>query len=266
MLSIGEFAHAARMNVKTIRYYQEMEILIPAKVNQDNGYRYYDKKCFERAQSILILKELGFTIKEIRQILLECRDEEDLSLYIEEKINDIENMIQNLHKIKDQLQRQKNATLVGQEEIKEIAEYDFYLPCYVSKRIYGTYDQLGELFSSLYKQYGRFSTGKPFAFYHEFGYSEDKTDLEGGIELEFNAAKSIDSTEVFPLTKAVKLIHEGPYGTQGSSYFKLLTYCREHNYKVKLPVIEHFIKGPGMIFPGNPRHYKTECIILVEEE
>ena len=265
MLSIGEFAHAAMLSVKTIRYYHEMEILFPVKIERESGYRYYDQSSFHRVKTIQVLKELGFTIKEIRNILKECRDDNDLFTFIEDKIDDVEKKIQQLHLTKNKLLKQKITALTGQQKNGEILEFTFEIPCYVSKKIIGTYKQIGEAFSFLYKQYGQFTIGKPYSLYNEFGYSEEETLLEGIIALEANAPIKEECKHSFPKTKAIKIIHKGSYGTQGSSYFQLFNYCKEKNYKIKLPVIEHYVKDPGMLFPVEPENYKTECIILIEE-
>jgi DNA-binding transcriptional MerR regulator len=156
MLSIGEFAHSTMLSIKTIRYYQELGILLPDRIDKGTGYRYYDQKSYDRARSIQMLKDLGFTLNEIRQILSECRDEEDLFLYIDQKLNDVEKKIQNLKRMKDQLIRQKKASSSGDPWEGGIIEFDFELPCYVSHKFNGTYEQIGDAFSSLYKQYGRF--------------------------------------------------------------------------------------------------------------
>lgn len=52
MLSIGELSKAAGLPVKTLRFYHEKGVLIPARVEGD-GYRYYDSLNLEAAQVIL---------------------------------------------------------------------------------------------------------------------------------------------------------------------------------------------------------------------
>lgn len=69
MLTIGEFSQSARLTVKTLHYYQKLGILLPAEQDEITGYRYYDGACLERAKSIVMLKELGFTLKEIGETL-----------------------------------------------------------------------------------------------------------------------------------------------------------------------------------------------------
>jgi effector-binding domain-containing protein len=64
--------------------------------------------------------------------------------------------------------------------------------------------------------------------------------------------------------KAVTLIHRGPYQELSKSYRKIYEYLREHNLKTLLPNREQYLKGPGMIFRGNPKKYVTRLMLLYE--
>lgn len=68
MYSIGKVASKANLTVRTLRYYDEIDLLKPSYVAK-SGYRYYSKKDVIRLQRILALKELGFNLNQIRQIL-----------------------------------------------------------------------------------------------------------------------------------------------------------------------------------------------------
>lgn len=66
-MQIKQFAAKFNIQPDTIRYYEKEGVLKPKR--QDNGYRTYDEVCVQQLQFILVLKQLGFTIKEIRQLL-----------------------------------------------------------------------------------------------------------------------------------------------------------------------------------------------------
>ena len=68
-----------------------------------------------------------------------------------------------------------------------------------------------------------------------------------------------------PGGKCVALLHRGPWDELGRSYTKILDYVKEKGYETLLPSREVYLKGPGMIFRGNPRKYLTEIQILVKE-
>jgi DNA-binding transcriptional MerR regulator len=58
MLSIGRFADATGLTVKALRHYDEIGLLVPARVDPDNGYRYYDAAQVEDAVTIRRLRAL----------------------------------------------------------------------------------------------------------------------------------------------------------------------------------------------------------------
>lgn len=60
----GEFAKKANITVRTVRFYDKLGILKPAKVGE-NGYRLYTDEDFGRLQRILSLRYLGFSLDEI---------------------------------------------------------------------------------------------------------------------------------------------------------------------------------------------------------
>ena len=78
---------------------------------------------------------------------------------------------------------------------------------------------------------------------------------------------SIDEISVreLPGGSCVSLLHKGPYEELGPAYARIFTYLREHGYEAALPTREVYIKGPGMIFKGNPKKYLTEIQIMIEE-
>ena len=66
---IKEFADFTGVSVRTLHYYDEIELLKPAIVDEQTGYRYYDEQSLERMQEILFYRELDFSLKSICSIL-----------------------------------------------------------------------------------------------------------------------------------------------------------------------------------------------------
>ena len=66
MYTSGEFAAKAHITKKTLRYYNEHGFLTPSYIDEENGYKYYTNKDFERLQRILLLKYLGFSLEDIK--------------------------------------------------------------------------------------------------------------------------------------------------------------------------------------------------------
>lgn len=68
-MQINEFAKLTGVSVRTLHYYDEIGLLKPAFVDNQNGYRFYDEGSLERMQEILFYRELDFELKSILQIL-----------------------------------------------------------------------------------------------------------------------------------------------------------------------------------------------------
>ena len=67
-LRIGDFSNVVGISVKTIRFYEEKELIQPAYIDKYTGYRYYDEKNVEQVLMILQYKSMGFTLEEIKNI------------------------------------------------------------------------------------------------------------------------------------------------------------------------------------------------------
>ena len=69
MLKIGAFAKEAQVTVKTLRHYAKLGLLKPIWTDRFTGYRYYSREQLSRLNRIVALKDLGFTLEQISQVL-----------------------------------------------------------------------------------------------------------------------------------------------------------------------------------------------------
>ncbi len=69
MLRIGDFSKLSLVSVKTLRYYDELGLLKPVRVNEFTGYRYYAVEQIPRLNRILALKDLGLSLEQIAGLL-----------------------------------------------------------------------------------------------------------------------------------------------------------------------------------------------------
>ncbi|MCY1150959.1 MAG: MerR family transcriptional regulator [Sphaerochaetaceae bacterium] len=67
-MQIKEVAKLVNISVRTLHYYDEIDLLNPKKINS-SGYRIYDEDSLKKLQQIMFLKELDFSLKEIKAIL-----------------------------------------------------------------------------------------------------------------------------------------------------------------------------------------------------
>ncbi len=69
MFGIGTFSQIVGVSVRTLRHYDEVGLLRPARVDASTGYRYYEAPQVATLNRILVLKELGFTLTEITRMI-----------------------------------------------------------------------------------------------------------------------------------------------------------------------------------------------------
>ena len=73
LLRTGTFARASSLSVKALRVYHEMGLLVPSVVDPDTGYRAYAPAQLNDAAIILLLREVGTPLQDIRAVL-DARD------------------------------------------------------------------------------------------------------------------------------------------------------------------------------------------------
>ena len=69
MFTIGDFARHGRVSVRMLRHYDAIGLLRPAKVDPASSYRFYEASQLARLNRIIALKDLGFTLEQVRAIL-----------------------------------------------------------------------------------------------------------------------------------------------------------------------------------------------------
>jgi len=69
LIKIGDFARLGHVSVVTLRHYDEIRLLRPVAVDSVTGYRYYAVAQLPRLNRILALKDLGFSLEQVEQVL-----------------------------------------------------------------------------------------------------------------------------------------------------------------------------------------------------
>jgi effector-binding domain-containing protein len=122
----------------------------------------------------------------------------------------------------------------------------------------GRYSEMGPVFGTLCKRLGRRIAGKPLCLYYDGEYREEDANFEPCVPVRKRVEADGISVRELPAARCVTLVHRGPYEELRCSYARALAYAKERGYEVTLPTREVYLKGPGMIFRGNPMKYLTE--------
>ena len=68
-ISIGEFARRSRLSLKALRLYDERGVLVPSRVDQASGYRYYGTAQLEEARLVVMLRQLQLPLAAVKELL-----------------------------------------------------------------------------------------------------------------------------------------------------------------------------------------------------
>jgi len=243
MYKIGEFSTLSKTTIKTLRYYEKEKLLLPSFVDE-NGYRYYEANKLLELCKILSLKQIGFSIVEIRKIIQGA----ELDNFLNNKLKELENL-----QTETNFKISKIKYLLGEKNMK----YEVFtkeLPeCIV-------YYKEGELKS--YGEAGQFilqsaneclqsnpqtKCVEPDYCFMEYLHNEHK---DKDIKVRYSQAvkefgKDTDTIKFKKLetTKAVCVYHKGDYSSLGEAYGCVLKYIEENNLKIKSFPRERYIDG-----------------------
>lgn len=100
--SCGDFAAKAHVTKKTLRYYDEHGFLKPSFVNE-NGARFYTDQDFQKMQQIQMLKYLGFSLEDIREMTMKEAREESLVPALQFQTELLEERIEQMKLVRESL-------------------------------------------------------------------------------------------------------------------------------------------------------------------
>ncbi len=269
MFTIGQFSRITGLTIKTIRLYHEKGLLAPALVDERTGYRFFDNRNVERARAVSCLRELAFPLAEIKEILDNFEEEADILTFIIKQRRTIQSRIEQLGKIASSLdaviQREQEAKAMLEEgdftvEEKELEDIEV-----AGLRWKGRYEETGKALQQVGKLAGRHIRGKPMNLYYDGEHREEDADVESCFPVRGMKEAGALSLHRLPGGRCVHLIHKGRYEQLGRSYARIMEYVQNRHYETLLPIREVYIKGPGMIFRGNPRKYLTEIQIMISQ-
>jgi DNA-binding transcriptional MerR regulator len=268
MYTIGDFSKITGLTIKTLRFYHEQGLLIPSAVDDKTGYRYYDRSKVETARVITHLKSLDLTVDEIGTILRDAKDDADLREVMERQKALLETKIKRYRTIV----RSLNQFLAAEEETRKLMTQSTFQveektvePLLIAGvRMKGRYSDCCIGFSRIGKSLGRYICGKPMVLQYDAEFRQDDADFEACMPV--RADKQVDGIRVRTIAggRCVSYLHKGPYDQMGRSYAKILDHIRAKGFEVQMPTREIYLKGPGMIFAGNPRNYLTEIQIMID--
>jgi DNA-binding transcriptional MerR regulator len=220
MFSIGDFASHGRVSVRMLRHYDAIGLLPPARVEPATGYRMYDAAQLARLNRIVALKDLGFTLEQVRSILDEKVSVDELRGMLRIREADLQSRLAadtaRLRQVEARLRliEEEGAMPTDDVQIKQIpgvrvaeltATADSFEPESIGPVIQPLYD---ELMKTL-ERANVTPTGPAVAYYED---DDDRIVVHAAIPVNAVASPTYDFAivDLPPIEQAATIVHRGP--------------------------------------------------------
>ncbi|AEV30171.1 putative transcriptional regulator [Sphaerochaeta pleomorpha str. Grapes] len=256
MLSIGEFSNICRVSTKTLRYYAEIGLILPDKVNPENGYRYYSIGQLETMLYINRLKTYNFSLEEIKTILeSEELQDEKLCLALTRKKNEIEKKEQEISRTLDQLSNDISSLKQGKSIMSYLKGIDIQLVevsrmylLSMRKMIqeYGFSEEYSNCFGALFRKIADDNltvAAPPMVLFHSAEFSPLGLDTEFAIPVK----EYVTGTRDFSPGLCLKTVLVGSYSGLSSVYTKQREWAEGEGYESSNALYEVYVTDPSQV-------------------
>ena len=265
MYRIGEFSELSKTTIKTLRYYEKEGLLIPAHVDQDTGYRFYETSQLPELAKIISLRQIGLSISNIKNILDGGSLEQILKLRKQELETEISLSSNQLLQI--------NNLLEGKSMEKEVILKE--LPSYTIYYKEGVVKDFDEIVKFILQSAGECKSTNPnikcvepdycYISYLDGEYKEKDIKIRYAQAVtEMGTPSETIKFEKLNPVKAACIYHKGAYNNLRESYSFLLKWVEENGYEIVEPIRERYIDG--MWNKGSEEEWLTEIQIPVRKK
>ncbi len=285
--SIGEVAEICSLSIKTLRYYDKIDLVIPEFRNEESKYRYYSKHQMVKLFIIRQLRKLGFGIKEIKELFANLNVEE-MEEAVNNRLEAIEAEIRELEmrraigeNLRERLQRGgdilarsdgifSNAYMDTMDNItlEKIPQGTLVYVRNIMKNYCNSEVSLEQWITITDKctELNLIRKSPIIVTYYAQPLEQflmKDTDVEFGILVDGNDHEGEDFRS-FGGFDAITKIHVGRYADAVNSHISMLQWMNQNGYELAGPISEEFIVSPVDI--DNENEHITKIIMPVRKK
>lgn len=237
MFSAGELAKYQGISKQTLLFYDKIGLFQPSYTDPENGYRYYSAEQLDYLDTIIIMKKIGFSLKEIKQNMEHFTMKNSIQsfrqqlLVIEEKIRELSLIHNRLeHRC---LQLEQALTNQSEQPYLSMSDETFLLYCNVEAPF-----SAKEISIATKKCYAQ-ALSDDLPIFFQSGVSVPLERIKAGRCIEASTAflttepvTSVQNIMRLPKGLTVSMNHFGNYYELSNSYSKLMQYCEEMHLKI----------------------------------
>lgn len=241
---IGIFAAMNHVTMKTLRFYEEKGLLIPACIQEDNGYRYYTLDQSAVLLQINSLKSAGFTLDEIHALQNGGNQKDIISQRKAKILDEIARLTNQLAVLEtcgsQDAKMLSSAVTVRNIEKVTVACMDEIITSYDC--LFDAMPEMGELMEK-----ANCICAVPdycFTMYMEDGYQEENIPVRlcQAVEEEKQAIGKLQF-ETLEEIQAACIYHHGSYDTLHHTYASILSWIEKNGYQIDGQIRESYIDG-----------------------
>lgn len=267
MLKISEFSRLSQIPVKTLRYYDEIGLFVPARVDTWTGYRYYNADQLPRVRRLVQLKELGFSLQEIGRILDDNLSAAQIGQLVRRRHADLveelaagQLRLDRLEQWLDQLKQESTM----REYVIETKTVPAVPVAYV-RRIVPTHAELpstlDEMFGSVFSFARRHDAlgGPAYAVYYDEEWTGVDIDVAAAQQLSrpLPPTETIEVRELPAVATVACTTHFGPYRLLSHAYDATIQWAYANGWEVCGPAREVYLSGDS-------RGDQSDCVTEVQ--
>ena len=239
MLKIGVFSKLTRISIRMLRHYDELGLLKPENIDSFSGYRYYSEAQLPIAERITSLKDMGFALAAIKEIMENFDDSATLSQFLSvkkaevmENAEDIQRRLVLLETTIAKL-RKDGTAMTYSVSLKELPERHVASV----RQIIPFYDQEGLLWGILMEETAplQMQDGEPcytLAIFHDGEHKESNVD----VEVQKSVKGTYPNTEhvefkTVPPTLIASATYQGSYDKVGEANEAVANWVRDNGYE-----------------------------------
>lgn len=266
--SVGEMAKLAGVSRQTLIYYDREGIFQPKAADPKNGYRFYTADQLEELDSLLILRDTGMPLKEIKAYLAQASLASSLQSLRKQR-QAVQKEIARLSGVERRLdQKIESLQSLSGHALKEVS----FVECPAEFMAVGSVAPPFDLVQGdiALKKLLCLVSQKKLPYFYEIGTIVCRENLEKGDFLSFSQAfVSLErpckdnSFWEKPAGIYAQAYHQGRYQDTGKTYRRLLREAKEAGYRVAGPSYEYCLFD--RLITNTPEAYVTKLQIQVEK-
>jgi DNA-binding transcriptional MerR regulator/effector-binding domain-containing protein len=245
LYKIGLFSQMNKVTVKALRYYDDIDLLKPAYIDEHSGYRYYTSGQLPVLHSILALRQMGFTLEEIKKVQQGMSEEKLLLQKKSELIRKIAEETMKLSQVECYL-LQKDVDREHHIILKELPE----VVVASMRTIMPNYDALFNIMPPMGAEMERLGCVCAFPeycfnIYHDGEYKESDIDVEicEAVTEKKEDSDMLTFKTIEKVETAACVLHKGAYEGFPKAYAAVLRWVEENGFQIIDSPRESYIDG-----------------------